>query len=124
MGESPALLKGSRWGGHDRVVRWRRLAQEVAPGSCEAAVLRQALSSEDMAANACIYLLLRAVDRFHSVHARFPGCYDGSGCPHLAVALGFCSSGVSSLQCALAAAPSKQAMHGGSCVQEQACGTC
>ncbi|KAK9798117.1 hypothetical protein WJX73_000766 [Symbiochloris irregularis] len=60
-----------------RVVRWRRLAQEVAPGTCDAAALRQALGDEDTAANACLYLLLRAVDRFHTLHARFPGCYDG-----------------------------------------------
>ena len=62
--------------GH-RVVRWRRIAQEVGPGECNSSALRQALGAEDQVTNACIYLLLRAVDRFHALHSRFPGSYDG-----------------------------------------------
>ena len=57
-----------------RVVRWRRLGEAVA-GQGDA--LRAALSGEDTGANAGLLLLLRAVDRFHAAHGRFPGTYDG-----------------------------------------------
>ena len=60
-----------------RVVRWRALEQVVDPSSSDSSALRRALVAEDTSANACIYLLLRAVDRFHALHSRFPGCYDG-----------------------------------------------
>ena len=61
-----------------RVVRWRRLG-EAAGGQGDA--LRAALSGEDTGANAGLLLLLRAVDRFHASHGRFPGTYDGCASP-------------------------------------------
>ncbi|KAK9831545.1 hypothetical protein WJX81_007869 [Elliptochloris bilobata] len=57
------------------VVRWRRLGE--ARGAAQGDVLRGALASEDTGANAGLLLLLRAVDRFHAAHGRFPGTYDG-----------------------------------------------
>ena len=58
-----------------RVVRWRCLRDECAQPHSEE--LRACLGSEDGAANAALYLLLRAVDRFHAAHNRFPGAFDG-----------------------------------------------
>lgn len=60
-----------------RWVRWRSIAEEVDPSRVDAPALRRALGAEDTGANACLYLLLRAVDRFHALHSRFPGCYQG-----------------------------------------------
>lgn len=68
-----------------RVVRWRRLG-EAAAGQGDA--LRAALSGEDTGANAGLLLLLRAVDRFHAAHGRFPGTYDGCARLFSAAALG------------------------------------
>lgn len=63
-----------------RVVRWRELAQEIDPKQANSAAIRQALAAEDQQTNSCLYLLLRAVDRFHALHSRFPGCYDRCAC--------------------------------------------
>ena len=59
------------------MVRWRALAEEVGSSTCDSAALRRVLGAEDTSANACVYVLLRAVDRFRALHSRFPGCYDG-----------------------------------------------
>ncbi len=53
------------------------LAEEVGPETCRGDALRAALSGEDTAAAATLYVLLRAVDRFHSTYNRVPGSYDG-----------------------------------------------
>ena len=58
-----------------RVVRYKALAHECRGVGSSA--LRQALSAEDTMANAGLYVLLRAVDRFHDTHQRFPGSFDG-----------------------------------------------
>ena len=58
-----------------RVVRYRALADEF--GAAHSTALRQALSAEDSMANAGLYVLLRAADRFHETHQRFPGSFDG-----------------------------------------------
>ncbi len=58
-----------------RVVRYRALADEF--GAAHSIALRQALCAEDSMANAGLYVLLRAVDRFHETHQRFPGSFDG-----------------------------------------------
>ena len=58
-----------------RVVRWRSLREECTQPHSED--LRACLGSEEGAANAALYLLLRAVDRFHAAHNRFPGTFDG-----------------------------------------------
>lgn len=47
------------------------------PETVRSDALRQALGAEDTVANASLYLLLRAVDRFHSTYHRFPGTFDG-----------------------------------------------
>jgi hypothetical protein len=57
-----------------RVVRWRRLSEDAGPGRADA--VRAALAAEDTCANAGLLLLLRAADRFHAAHSRFPGAYD------------------------------------------------
>jgi hypothetical protein len=59
-----------------RVVRCRSLREETSASGCRAAALRHALAGEDSAANAALYVLLRAVDRFHQTYQRFPGVYD------------------------------------------------
>ena len=58
-----------------RVVRFRSLGEELG-SSCKHQVLRQALSAEDTATNATLYILMRAVDRFYDSHKRFPGTFD------------------------------------------------
>ena len=58
-----------------RVVRYRSLQQEF-EGSSSKGTLRQALTAEDTATNASLYILLRAADHFNSNHHRFPGLYD------------------------------------------------
>lgn len=66
-----------------RVVRFKSLADEAgssgggvaAPGSG----LRGALSGEDTAAAASLYLLLRAADRFRVSYGYLPAC---TGQPH------------------------------------------
>lgn len=57
-------------------MRCRSLAQETESAACRADALRAALSSEDSAANAALYVLLRAVDRFHATCQRYPGSFD------------------------------------------------
>eukprot|EP00884_Botryococcus_braunii_P008032 jgi/Botrbrau1/1722/Bobra.116_2s0064.1 len=56
------------------VVRYRSIAEELRSPNREQ--LRRALSSEDTSTNACIYLLLRAADVFHTKHGRYPGTLD------------------------------------------------
>ncbi|GBF88159.1 NEDD8-activating enzyme E1 regulatory subunit [Raphidocelis subcapitata] len=60
-----------------RVVRYRTLAEEVAPESARGEALAEALGEEGTAANASLYVLLRAADRFHSTHGSFPGVLEG-----------------------------------------------
>lgn len=59
-----------------RVVRYRSLEEEFTGSSCRSDALRQALTAEDTATNASLYILLRAVDQFHRKHRRCPGLYD------------------------------------------------
>ncbi|GAB4817852.1 hypothetical protein N2152v2_004898 [Parachlorella kessleri] len=59
-----------------RVLRCRSLAEETSASGCHAGALRQALAGEDTAANAMLYVLLRAVDRFRQTYQRYPGVYD------------------------------------------------
>lgn len=59
---------------HLRIVRPRPLSREVS-SSCCADALKSALNNEETAVNAGFYVLLRAVDKFHSNHQRFPGVY-------------------------------------------------
>ena len=59
-----------------RLVRWRSLAEETEAGSCRGEALRSALSAEDTADNAALYVLLRAADRFYETYQRYPGAYD------------------------------------------------
>lgn len=65
--------------GVDRVARYRLLAEEVHSSSCRSELLRAALSSEGTAADAALYVLLRAVDRFADTHQRAPGA-DAADC--------------------------------------------
>ena len=64
------------------LVRCRALSEETAAagtggaGGCRADALRSALAGEDTAANAALYVLLRAADRFHETYQRYPGTYD------------------------------------------------
>ena len=60
-----------------RVVRWASLREEAAGERGHGAALRAALAGEDTAVNAALYLLLRAADRFHAAHNRFPGTFAG-----------------------------------------------
>ena len=60
-------------------MRCRSLQEETEPSSCRADALRQALTAEDSAANAALYLLLRAADRFHQTYQRYPGSFDRWG---------------------------------------------
>lgn len=62
-----------------RVVRYRSLEEELTGSSCRSDALRQALSAEDTATNASLYILLRAVDQFYRKHRRCPGLYDQYG---------------------------------------------
>ena len=57
-------------------MRCRSLEEESSPSSCHGGALRQALAAEDTAANASLYVLLRAVDRFHQTYQRYPGTFD------------------------------------------------
>ena len=69
------------------------MAEETSASGCHAGALRQALAGEDTAANAALYVLLRAVDRFRQTYQRYPGVYDrceGAGF-HAAAAAGCCS---------------------------------
>ncbi|KAL4419001.1 hypothetical protein ABPG77_000866 [Micractinium sp. CCAP 211/92] len=59
-----------------RLVRCRSLAEETDPAKCRAGALRAALSGEETAANAALYVLLRAADRFHATYQRYPGSFD------------------------------------------------
>lgn len=59
------------------MVRYRTLKEELQLDIVRSDALRQALAAEDTQANASLYLLLRAVDRFHSTYNRFPGTFDG-----------------------------------------------
>ena len=59
-----------------RVVRYRSLQEECTGSSCRSDALRQALTAEDSTTNASLYILLRAADRFHSKHHRYPGSFD------------------------------------------------
>ncbi len=45
-------------------------------GGPRSGALRSALGSEDTAADATLYVLLRAVDRFQQTYQRFPGVYE------------------------------------------------
>ena len=58
-----------------RVVRFPTIASGGSPAAVQ--TLRNALSAEDSALNAGAALLLRAVDRFHRQHGRYPGSEDG-----------------------------------------------
>ncbi|CAL8467774.1 g7312 [Coccomyxa elongata] len=69
-----AFVKNAR---NLRVVRYRTLKEELQLDTVRSDALRQALAAEDTQANASLYLLLRAVDRFHSTYNRFPGTFDG-----------------------------------------------
>ena len=73
-----ATIRSSQWACSTcRVVRYRSLAEEFEAGSCRSDALRQVLAAEDTAANAGLYVLLRAVDRFYRQHHRYPGAVDG-----------------------------------------------
>ncbi len=63
------------------MVRCRPLGEETSAAGCRGAALRLALTGEESAANAALYVLLRAVDRFHQTYQRFPGVYDRWGPP-------------------------------------------
>ena len=58
-----------------RVVRFPLMASAGSPAAAQA--LRNALGAEDTSLNAGAALLLRAVDRFHLAHSRYPGHQDG-----------------------------------------------
>ena len=62
-----------------RVVRCRTLEEETSAAGVRGEALRHALAAEDTAAAAALYVLLRAADRFHAAHQRFPGVYDRWG---------------------------------------------
>ena len=59
-----------------RVVRCRTVEEETSAAGVRGEALRHALAAEDTAAAAALYVLLRAADRFHAAHQRFPGVYD------------------------------------------------
>lgn len=59
---------------HLRLVRPRLLSDEVS--ACNATALRAALSNEETSSSAGLYVLLRAVDKFHDTYQRYPGVYD------------------------------------------------
>lgn len=59
-----------------RVVRCAPLSAQGCPTTSKADALRAAMAAEDTATNATLYVLLRAVDRFHGVNQRYPGTYD------------------------------------------------
>ncbi|KAL3148869.1 hypothetical protein ABBQ32_001742 [Trebouxia sp. C0010 RCD-2024] len=87
-----------------RVVRYRSLEEEFTGSSCRSDSLRQALTAEDSAANASLYILLRAVDQFFSKHRRWPGLYeqeidgDVPALKHIATSIvQDCSSGPASI---------------------------
>jgi amyloid beta precursor protein binding protein 1 len=69
---------------HVAVVRYAPLSAEVGAGcgdagSARGAALARALQAEDaQRANAVLYVLLRAADRFAAAHGRFPGAYDSA----------------------------------------------
>ncbi len=65
-----------------RVVRYRTLEEELRAETVRSGALRQALAAEDTVANASLYLLLRAVDRFQGTYHRFPGTFDGCAIPN------------------------------------------
>ena len=58
-------------------MRHRPLAEEVSPEGGRGDVLRAALNAEDASANAGLYVLFRALDRFRATHNRFPGTFEG-----------------------------------------------
>ena len=58
-----------------RVVRFPKLAEISSHAAGNA--IKGPLAAEDSAANAGAALLLRAADRFHVAHSRFPGEHDG-----------------------------------------------
>ena len=60
-------------------MRYRTLEEELQAETVRSSALRQALAAEDTTANASLYLLLRAVDRFQGTYHRFPGTFDGYG---------------------------------------------
>lgn len=60
-----------------RVVRYRTLAEEVSPESARGSLLAEALAEEGAAANASLYVVLRAADRFLATHGRYPGVLEG-----------------------------------------------
>ena len=68
-------LRALCWHATCRLVRFRALSEEFG-GDCKHQVLRQALSGEDTATNATLYILMRAVDRFYETHKHFPGTFD------------------------------------------------
>jgi amyloid beta precursor protein binding protein 1 len=59
---------------HLRLVRPRILSDEVS--NCNASALRAALANEETSSSAGLYVLLRAVDKFHDTYQRYPGVYD------------------------------------------------
>jgi hypothetical protein len=58
--------------------RYRSLSQETSAEGCRSSALQQALAEEHTAANASLYVLLRATDRFHIAHGRYPGSFDSA----------------------------------------------
>ncbi|KAF5837956.1 hypothetical protein DUNSADRAFT_3617 [Dunaliella salina] len=56
-----------------RVTRYRPLKEEYSKDACRSRALGNALGSEGEAGTAALYVLLRAADRFYSLHGRFPG---------------------------------------------------
>jgi NEDD8-activating enzyme E1 regulatory subunit len=59
---------------HLRLVRPRLLSDEIS--TCNATALRAALANEETSSSAGLYVLLRAVDKFHDTYQRYPGVYD------------------------------------------------
>ncbi|MEW5311695.1 MAG: hypothetical protein WDW38_003390 [Sanguina aurantia] len=59
-----------------RVVRYRSLREELGAASQRSAALQKALTGESTAPAMYFYVLLRAVDRFHVQHGRYPGSHD------------------------------------------------
>jgi hypothetical protein len=60
-----------------RVIRYRSLAEEVKGEGARGEALAGWLTEEGTAANASLYVLLRACDRFFVTHGRFPGVLEG-----------------------------------------------
>lgn len=75
----PLAHPATRFDNLHRVVRCRSLGEETSSSGVRSGALRQALGAEDTAANAGLYLLLRAVDRFCLTYQRYPGVYDRWG---------------------------------------------